>query len=55
MRKKTSSLGKVKSVVKRLIMKPCFIINTLFLKVPRSGGEPGILLIFIYFLSQAAP
>ena len=24
-------------------------------KVPRSGGEPGIFLIFVYFLSQAAP
>ena len=26
-----------------------------FLKVPRSGGEPVIFLIFVYFLSQAAP
>ena len=26
-----------------------------FLKVPRSGGEPGIFFIFVYFLSQAAP
>ena len=26
-----------------------------FLKLPRSGGEPGIFLICVYFLSQAAP
>ena len=27
----------------------------LFLKGPRSGGEPGIFLVFVHFLSQAAP
>ena len=26
-----------------------------FKKVPRSGGEPGIFLVFVYSLSQAAP
>ena len=30
-------------------------MDNIFLKVPRSGGEPGIFLIFAYFLSQAAP
>ena len=44
--------SKIAAMISFTIGKPVIFF---FLKVTRSGGEPGIFLIFVYFLSQAVP